>query len=174
MNKAFTRDDGQDEAPFVPPRAPLPEGVPNYVTARGLALLREEMAGLEAERAGVAGTDESDRRRALASIGARAAELSARIASSVLVDPASSASSASSAPGRVRFGVTVRVRAPDGERTYRIVGVDEADPARGLVAFTSPIARALTGREEGDVAVVRTPVGDTGLEILEILPDAPE
>src|SRR5688572_32175702 len=49
MNKAFTRDDDQDETPFVPPRAPLPEGAPNYVTPRGLALLRDEMAGLEAE-----------------------------------------------------------------------------------------------------------------------------
>src|SRR5688572_18858544 len=140
MNKAFTRDDDQHEPPFVAPRAPLPEGAPNYVTPRGLALLRKELEAIDAERAHLP-PDPRERRRALASINARAADLSARLASAVLVDP-----SASPPSGTVRFGSTVRVRAADGsERTYRIVGVDEADPAQGTVAFTSPIARGLVG-----------------------------
>src|SRR5262245_59390593 len=50
MSKAFTRDDVSTAPLVVPPRAPLPPGTPNYVTARGLRLLRQELAGLEAER----------------------------------------------------------------------------------------------------------------------------
>jgi len=55
-----------------------------------------------------------------------------------------------------------------GEQTYRIVGVDEANPARGDVAFTSPMARALLGHEVGDEVVVRTPRGNETVEILAI------
>ena len=66
---------------------------------------------------------------------------------------------------RVRFGATVTVSGADGERRYEIVGVDEADPARGKLAFTSPLARALLGRAEGDTVSLRTP---RGLEEVEI------
>ena len=51
MSKAFTDEETAGPEPVVPPRAPLPPGVPNYVTARGLALLRAELASLQAERA---------------------------------------------------------------------------------------------------------------------------
>ena len=164
MNKAFTRDDEAGEAPWVPPRAPLPEGVPNYVTPRGLELLREEMARLDEERARAAGiADEAERRRAFAVLNAITAQLAPRIASAQVVEPAARCE------GTVRFGCEVRVRDAQGDdRTLRIVGVDEADPANGLVAFTSPIARALIGRSEGDVATVRTPRGDDELEVLEV------
>ena len=49
MSKAFTREDEGEPAPLVSPRAPLPDGVPNYVTARGLARLEAELAELDGE-----------------------------------------------------------------------------------------------------------------------------
>ena len=164
MNKAFTRDDGDDSAPVIPPRAPLPEGVTNYVTPRGLALLKDEMAQLETERARFeAAPDEDARRRSRALVVPRIGELAARIASAVLVDQAPKEQDV------VRFGATVRVVARDGtERTHAIVGVDEADGAAGRIAFTSPLARALLGKREGDAAIVHTPRGDEELEVVEV------
>ena len=55
-----------------------------------------------------------------------------------------------------------------GERRYEIVGVDEADPAHGRIAFVSPIARALLGKAIGDVAVVRTPRGEEEIEVVAV------
>jgi transcription elongation factor GreA len=69
--------------------------------------------------------------------------------------------------GKVLFGVTVDLLnvATDEQVTYRIVGDDEADVKRNLISVSSPIARALIGKEEGDVVVVRAPSGDIEYEI---------
>lgn len=69
--------------------------------------------------------------------------------------------------GKVIFGVTVSLLNldTDAEVTYRIVGEDEADIKSGRISVTSPIARALIGKEEGDVVVVKTPGGDVEYEI---------
>jgi transcription elongation factor GreA len=74
------------------------------------------------------------------------------------------------AGGRVVFGSTVDVLevTTDEEHTYQIVGEDEADAREGLISVTSPIARALIGKSEGDVAVVQAPGGDREFEILEV------
>ena len=55
------------------------------------------------------------------------------------------------------------------ESTYRIVGEDEADIAAGKLSFTSPIARALIGRQEGDEVEVNAPGGTRTCEIVEVL-----
>ena len=69
----------------------------------------------------------------------------------------------------MRFGAEVTVRAEDGsERSYRLVGVDEAEPAAGSIAFVSPLARALLGKRLGDVVTVRTPRAEEELEILKV------
>jgi transcription elongation factor GreA len=72
--------------------------------------------------------------------------------------------------GRVVFGTTVELINEDkGEKTvYRIVGEDEADVRAGLLSYTSPIARALIGKEAGDVVDVRTPGGDCSYEIAKV------
>jgi len=72
--------------------------------------------------------------------------------------------------GKVIFGATVDlVDEEDGrELTYRIVGEDEADIAAGMISVGSPIARALIGKEEGDVAVVNAPGGEKAFEIVEV------
>jgi transcription elongation factor GreB len=164
VSKAFKGEDASEAPLVVPPRAPLPAGVENYVTARGLAALKAEHLALLGERARVdASTGEGDRTHALATLGARVAALEDRLASARLVDPASQPH------GEVRFGATVVVRGDHGEeRRYRIVGVDEADVAHGLLAFVAPLARALLGKHAGDTAVVRTPRGEEELEVVRV------
>ncbi|MFI5314724.1 MAG: GreA/GreB family elongation factor [Myxococcota bacterium] len=161
MSKAFTDEEAGEDAPIVAPRAPLPAGVPNYVTARGLEMLREELAALSSELAranAIAG--EKERGRALGALTQRRLELERRIATAEVVSPPSESVE------RVRFGVRVTVAGARGERSYRIVGVDEADPAQGAIAFVSPLARALLGRAVGDTVRWRSPRGDEELEVV--------
>ena len=164
MSKAFTDEEAADLPAVVRPRAPLPGGVPNYVTARGLAALRDELAGLGAERTTAeALANAKERGRALGALARRRAELEERIATAELVAPPP-------ADGRdaVRFGARVGLVAADGGRSYRIVGVDEADAASGAIAFTSPLARALLGKRRGDTVRLRAPRGDEELEIASV------
>jgi transcription elongation factor GreA len=72
--------------------------------------------------------------------------------------------------GKVIFGVTVDIANVDTDETvtYQIVGDDEADIKRGKLSVSSPIARALVGKEEGDVVTVRTPSGVVEYEIVEV------
>jgi len=74
------------------------------------------------------------------------------------------------ADGRVIFGATVDVyeEEVDEQHTFQIVGDDEADIKAGLLSVSSPMARALVGKSEGDVAVVETPNGLRHMEILEV------
>ncbi len=155
VSRAFIKeDDSVGSAPIVAPRAPLPEHVPNYVTERGLRLLDAELAALRAAPE----SEEAGGQRAL-----RLTELEARRASAVLVE------AASQPQDEVRFGATVKVRGEtQEERTFRIVGVDEADAAVGRIAFTAPLARALLGKRTGDAATVRAPRGEEELEIVAI------
>ncbi len=72
--------------------------------------------------------------------------------------------------GKVIFGTTVDLinLNTDETVTYRIVGEDEADIKINLISVGSPIARALIGKEEGEVAVVKAPGGDIGYEIDQV------
>jgi transcription elongation factor GreB len=164
VSKAFTKDDAADDHVVIPPRAPLPEGTPNYVTARGLLALSEELRALHEERARLeAAEGGEDRVRALAVSTGRVRDLEERIASATLIDPRAQPHD------DVRFGARVTVQGESGEaRRYEIVGVDEADAAHGRVAFVAPIARALLGKRVGDVVTLRTPRGDEELEVLAI------
>lgn len=170
MSKAFTKEDQADEPDIVPARAPLPQGTPNYVTARGLLLLRTELGSLDDERLKVdAMSPGPERARALANLVARRGALEERIASAVWVDVAKQPRN------EVRFGAKVKVASETGTtRAYQIVGVDEADPKAGLVAFVAPLAKALSGRGVGEMVTLRTPRGDEEIEILAIEYDEAE
>lgn len=74
------------------------------------------------------------------------------------------------ASGRVIFGATVELADEETgtEVTYQIVGEDEADIKHGLISVSSPIARALIGKNEGDVATVVAPGGEKEYEILVV------
>jgi transcription elongation factor GreA len=74
------------------------------------------------------------------------------------------------AKGRIVFGSTVELleEETDKEIEYRIVGEDEADIKNNLISYTSPIARALIGKSEGDVVSFQAPGGEKTFEILEV------
>ena len=74
------------------------------------------------------------------------------------------------AHGKVVFGATIDLlnEATGDEVTYQIVGDDEADIKAGLISISSPIARALIGKEGGDIAEVQTPRGVQEYEILAV------
>ena len=162
MSRAFVKE-GAPEVPLViPPRPPLPAGVPNYVTPAGLAALRVEKAALEAQRARLDDT-EPDAGRTRELLTGRLRDLIERVARSQVVDP-----SGIDRP-EARFGATVTIREADGtEWTVRIVGVDEAVTDDALVAFTSPIARVVTGKSAGDTAVLKTPAGERALTVVSV------
>jgi len=73
--------------------------------------------------------------------------------------------------GKVIFGVTVAILNLETDETlrYQIVGEDEASVKENRISVTSPLARSLIGKEEGDVVVVRTPGGDAEYEIVSVL-----
>ncbi len=91
-------------------------------------------------------------------------EYETKIATAQVIDTANLSSE------RVVFGATVQMEDVDkGEEvTYKIVGVDEADVNQGKISISSPIARALIGKEEGDDVTVRTPGGVRNYAIIEI------
>ena len=170
MSRAFTKETAPEGPLIIPPRAPLPAGVPNYVTPRGLTLLKEERTALEAEREqlGTLRREEEERKRQRKILNGRLADLNARLASARVVDPRRQAHDA------VRFGATVTLRTvgddgPGEERRITIVGVDEAGTRDDYVAFTSPIARVLTGKQVGDRALLETARGEETLEITAIV-----
>jgi transcription elongation factor GreB len=77
--------------------------------------------------------------------------------------------------GRAYFGAWVTVEHEDGdERTYRLVGPDESDAARGLVSVDAPLGRALLGKREGDSALVQRPAGSVEITVVEICWTRPE
>jgi len=161
MSKAFTKEDSAPDDVLVAPRAPLPAGVPNYVTPRGLELLRAERQALEATRAALRGS--TDATAKLAALAARVAELEQRLASAQCVEPPASGATV------VRFGSHVTLLDPRGrEQRYQIVGVDEAEPDSGKIAFLAPLARALLGAELGDRVRLQKPGGSEELELLSV------
>jgi len=71
--------------------------------------------------------------------------------------------------GRAFFGAWVVVEDEDGERrTYRLIGPDELDPARGLISVEAPLGRALLGKGQGDVATVQRPAGPVELTVVSV------
>lgn len=156
----------REEAPFIPPRAPLPPSVPNHVTPRGLRLLLEERAALEADRSKPYESEEA-KRRAWAEIDGRLELLNESLGSARVMEPPDPA------PDDVRFGATVTFTLLNGpqagqERTFTIVGVDEADVRQGRIAFTAPLARALMGKRTGDVTTLQLGADQQQLRVVRI------
>ncbi len=98
-------------------------------------------------------------------IEGRIQEIEGKLSAAQIIDPASV-----DAGGKVVFGTTVELEEEStGEVVkYQIVGEDEADLKLGLINISSPIARALIGKEEGDVAVVQAPGGEKRYEIVAV------
>lgn len=150
------------------------------LTARGAEMLQEELKRLKSE----------DRPRVIAAIAearehgdlkenaeyhaareqqgfieGRIADIEGKLSTSQIIDISKLPQT-----GKVVFGTTVDLADIDSgdELSYRIVGEDEADVKRGLLAFSTPIAKALLGKEEGDEVEVQVPGGKRRLEVLEV------
>jgi len=164
MSKAFTKesDEGPGNEVHLEPKDPLPAGVKNYVTPEGAAALRDELSRLEREPRPSAGGDKAAK-KALEALERRTQFLRDRVANMTVVDPGSQEKDS------VHFGATVTVADEEGnEKSYRIVGVDESDPAKGKISWISPIAKALISARVGDVVTLELPDGNAELEILQI------
>jgi transcription elongation factor GreB len=178
MSKAFTRENDTDDDDLEP-QAQLPAGVKNYITPGGYRKLKEELEQLwKVERPALVQTitwaasngDRSENgdyiygKKRLREIDRRVRFLRKRLEQAEVVDPAQRGEC-----DQVFFGATVTVCDSDGcENIYSIVGVDEADVARGRISWVSPLARALLKLREGEVVMLRTPVGMSELEVLAV------
>ena len=96
-------------------------------------------------------------------IEGRVKEIEATLSLAEVIDP-------TSLSGAIKFGATVRLvdENTDEEKTWQIVGENEANVEQGLLNMKSPIARALIGKEQGDSVEVKTPGGDRAYEVLSI------
>ncbi len=151
------------------------------VTVRGAQMLRDELQRLKTKDryeviAAIAEArshgdlsenaeyDAAKERQAF--IEGRIAELEGKLSSAQIIDPTTLNTN-----GRIVFAATVSLEDLEtGDRvTYQIVGNDEADLKEMKISVTSPMARALIGREEGDVVEVNAPAGVREYEILEVM-----
>ena len=150
------------------------------LTARGAELLREELRRLKnEERPRIVNAIAEARahgdlrenaeyhaaKEQQGLIEARIRDIEAKLANAQIIDVTQL-----EANGRVVFGATVHlIDVESGEEArYQIVGEDESDIKDGLISITSPIARALIGKEEGDTAEVATPSGRRRYEIARV------
>ena len=97
-------------------------------------------------------------------VAARIAEIEDKVARAEVIDTSKLGGE------KVKFGATVELESVDGEKvvTYRIVGPDEADLENGTISVTSPVAKALIGREVGDEVKVKAPGGLRTYEIVDV------
>jgi transcription elongation factor GreB len=183
MNKAFVKEPEGDEDDEEPVGAPsLPAGTKNYMTPAGHVVLRAEFEHLvKVERPhlvqvvswAASNGDRSENgdyiygKKKLREIDRRLRYLTKRLDNAEVVDAALQANLE-----QVFFGATVTVSFLDAagasEASYRIVGVDEADPAVGAISWISPLARALLKAREGDVVKFQSPAGPREMEIIAI------
>ncbi|WP_029036121.1 GreA/GreB family elongation factor [Salinimicrobium xinjiangense] len=167
MSRGFVKEEDQEEAPFIPPRAALPPGVTNYVTPQGHKQLLEERDILEKERKNIDISSDKEKRHATAVINGKLNLLNERLASARILEPKEQPQD------EARFGATVTFKFLTGnqkgqEQSFEIVGVDEANIKARKIAFLAPLAKALTGSKVGDVVKVQMAGALQKLEILNI------
>jgi transcription elongation factor GreB len=183
MNKAFVRESEQEDEDADPVGAPaLPPGTKNYMTPAGHAALRAEFERLvRVERPqlvqvvawAASNGDRSENgdyiygKKKLREMDRRIRYLTKRLDNAEVVDPTRQQNL-----DQIFFGATVTVMHLGSDEavdvTYRIVGVDEADPGSGRISWVSPLARALMKAREGDVVKFMSPAGPREIEIVEI------
>lgn len=167
MSRGFVKEDDQEEAPFIPPRASLPPGVTNYVTPAGYRDLQGEREQLENQISTLNVENDKERRHALAILTGRLNLLNERIGSARVIDPAEQPLE------EVRFGAVVTFKVLSGNeigtvKRFQLVGVDEADIKLHKIAFIAPLAVALTGKRRGEKVQFNRGNNIQEFEILEI------
>lgn len=180
MNKAFIRSDqaaGEDQEEAIAAERPSSQGK-NYMTPAGARRLQQELRDLKYKQRpetvrvvewAAANGDRSENgdyiygKQKLRQIDRRMRFLLKRLETAEVIDPLSIKSE------RVMFGAAVTVRYEnDQERTWTIVGVDEADASNGRISWISPLAKALLKRRVGDVVSFESPRGVQDIEIIGI------
>jgi transcription elongation factor GreB len=178
MSKAFVANDAEEHEEDGGGGTPAaPAGSKNYMTPWGHARMRAELSNLvRKERPELVGIvawaasngDRSENgdyiygKKRLREIDRRIRFLTKRLENAEVVDPRDR-----EATDKVYFGATVTLLDEAGEETrYSLVGIDEAEPGRGRIAWISPLARALLGAELGDCVRFQSP---GGLRVLEIV-----
>ena len=142
MSRAFVRET-EAEVIELPDRPISPD--PNFVTPSGLEKIDARVHELNAARDAAVATEALEM---LPGIDRELRYWRQRRDSARVVEP-------SADPDVVRFGVSVQLRFHDGSgRDFRLVGEDEADPAKGLLSWACPVGKALIGRHRGDVLQV--------------------
>jgi transcription elongation GreA/GreB family factor len=141
MSSAFVKEpEGGEAFEDLPDRPISPH--PNFVTPEFLAWMEVELERLHREHSAA---QEADDKASLARTARDLRYWTARRNSAQVVEKPSDAA-------QVHFGSTVTIEREDGRRQiFRIVGEDEADPAKGTISYASPVAQALTGKRVGDV-----------------------
>ncbi|MFN4763574.1 GreA/GreB family elongation factor [Gillisia sp. Q332] len=167
MSRGFVKEDDQEEAPFIPPRAALPAGVINYVTPEGYQQLKNERERLEEKLSKLNIENDKERRHARATFTGSLNLLNERIGSARILKPLEQSRD------EVRFGAKVSFKFIDGKqkgstRKFQLVGVDEATIKENKIAFVAPIAIALTGKKIGEITQVNMGGEIQQLEILKI------
>ena len=162
MSRAFVKESEEDATAGELPERPL-SAPPNYVTPRGLALLRERLAELHVERDRLAAADDQLGRQRLQEVKRDIRYFNAQVERAEAVDPAAQPHD------EVHFGATVTlVDGHDRRHVFQIVGDDEADPAQRLISWATPLARALIGARVGDAVKWQRPDGASEVEVAAI------
>jgi transcription elongation factor GreB len=178
MSKAFTREsDHEDDDDIALPA--LPSGTRNYMTPAGYARLRAELFTLmdderpkmvEIVHWAASNGDRSENgdyhygKKRLREIDRRIRFLTKRLELAEIAEP-----SVLHGIDQIFFGATVTYLEEDGiERTVKIMGIDEADSAKGEVSWISPIARTLLKARVGDELKLVTPSGVIPIEVLDV------
>ena len=179
MSKAFTRETDIDDDDLTPLPA-IPPGTKNYITPAGFRRMKDEYKQLwDVERPALVQTiswaasngDRSENgdyiygKKRLREIDRRLRFLAKRLENSEVIDPEQRKDCE-----QVFFGATVTVCHGDGtERTYSIVGVEEADVGRGHISWVSPLARTLLKARADDTVLLQLPNGVEELVVVEVI-----
>jgi transcription elongation factor GreB len=162
MSRAFVKGDDSDLSGEEVPERPI-SPYPNYVTAEGMAQLRQRYEQLQSEHAMLKSAAEAFDKPKLTAVDRDLRYFSQRLESAILVDQRKEPQD------EVHFGATVQAQDAHGHtHRFKIVGEDEADVATGKVSWLSPLAKALMGARVGDAVKWRRPAGELEIEIVRI------
>ncbi len=177
MSKAFTKEDSNtdSEAPSAPGVA-VPK---HYMTPKGFATLQAELKSLLYEERpkitavvswAASNGDRSENadytyaKKRLREIDKKIHQLTKKLEGAEVIDPLQVKNKS-----QIFFGATVTLEDEEGkEKTYSIVGIDEANPSKGKISWISPLAKALLKAKVGDLVAHKTPKGVIELEVLNI------
>ena len=161
MSRGFVREDDQEETPLVTPRASLPDGIDNYVTANGLNELEEEQDLLKKELKTLIDQSSEVNRVQINYISAKLNLLLERLNSARLIEMSSQVQY------KILFGATVTLfkEKEKSHCQYQIVGVDEANFSKNKISFLSSLAKALINEKVGDSILLKTPKGERIIKV---------